>query len=159
MTGRFGITALALILAGCGASSTIDGPPDQRVPRVSADDAPAWPSTGIGAAERCAYEYPDDLADRAIAFDGTIVGITRGQYDDDAGAVPIDLEVRVNQPFRGDLSGVVTMHTWDFMLPGRDVTGVRVLAAAGPTMDLMGCGFTRPYSEAEAGHWRDVFSE
>ena len=102
--------------------------------------------------------YPDRLAERAFAFDGTILEVTRGEYDRGAGAAPVELELRVNEVFRGDLGDLVTMHTWNFMLPEHDVRGARILASAGPTLDVMGCGYTRPYSEEDAQYWRSVFS-
>ncbi len=67
------------------------------------------------------------------------------------------LELRVNQRFKGAVGATVVLKTWDFMLPQEDVTGVRVLAAAGESLDLMGCGFTRPYSPEDAAVWAEAF--
>lgn len=118
----------------------------------------AWPSTEVDRrVADCVYQYPDDLETRAIAFDGTITKVHIGHYLRGPSATPVRLRMRVNEVFRGDLSDEVTLHTWRFMLPKHDVTGARLLAAAGRTMGLMGCGFTRPYSEADAEYWRQVF--
>lgn len=114
-----------------------------------------------GAAIDCVYRYPEDLAARPIAFDGTVLGIQRFPYSENAGAAPVDLLVQVNRVFRGDLGDTVTMHSWDFTGPGGepwDPTGVRILAAAGNTLDVMACGFTRSYSDEDAALWADIFA-
>lgn len=116
-----------------------------------------WPDTDVGGTSSCVIEYPEDLAERPVAFDGTITAVTTGAHDEDAGATPVRLEVQINEVFAGDVRDSVVMHTWDFMLQDRDVEGARVLAAAEPSLDLMGCGFTRPYSSAEAAEWRATF--
>jgi hypothetical protein len=50
------------------------------------------------------------------------------------------------------------LNTFDFILPDdwRDAVGTKILAAFGPTRDLMGCGFTRPWDENTARAWRDA---
>ncbi|HWC32060.1 MAG TPA: hypothetical protein VG709_02930 [Actinomycetota bacterium] len=161
MSRRVSITVFVfvLVLASCGrANAPSETAARERPPRAPATGHRAWPSTEIGPAVSCVSEYPHRLDDRAYAFDGTIQEVTRGEYDQDAGATPVDLRLRVNEVFQGDLGDVVTMHTWNFMLPEHDVRGTRILASAGPTLDLMGCGYTRPYSEEDAQYWRDVFS-
>ena len=137
----------------CLAEETVEEAPPWRVID--------WPSTEIGAAASCVYDYPRDLGGREIAFDGTITATVVGEYDENAGAKPVTLYLYVNEVFKGDLPehDEITMSTWDFMLPDDDVSNVRILAAAGPTLDLMGCGFSRPYSEAEAAEWRTVFAD
>ena len=50
----------------------------------------------------------------------------------------------------------MVLNTFDLMLPDdpQDAVGVRILAAFGPTRDLMACGFTRPWDEKTARVWR-----
>lgn len=121
-----------------------------------------WPPTDPGEAATCLRQYPEDLSTMPLAFDGTIVGVRRGTYDKEAGGTPVDLELVVNQVFRGDLGAKVTMHTLDFSGPGSDEpwdpTGIRILAAAGEKLDVMYCGFTRPFSSSEAAEWSAAFS-
>ena len=166
------------LLAGCGGtasepatqgdgSATASGEQTSVAIAEDGSDAPdgsltgtatAWPATDATTAGSCVVSYPDDLEDRAVAFDGTIMDTVRGDPNEDAGATPVDVRVRVHEAFRGNVGDAVTMHTWDFMLPEEDVKGVRILAAADAAMDLMGCGFTRPYSAEEAGVWKDAFT-
>ena len=127
------------------------------------EQTPAWPSTEVGPATECVYQYPNDLADQPIAFDGTVLSISRGEYIDEAAAIPVDLVIQVNEVFRGDLGPTVTMHTFDFSTPDQteawDPTGIRILAAAGESLDVMACGFTRPYTTEEADAWADAFTQ
>jgi hypothetical protein len=153
------VLASALILLGAcgqeaGPNASGGSQDEERSWRVI-----DWPATKPGPAVSCVYDYPADLPDREIAFDGTITRVRMGTYDEDAGATPARLELEVNEVFTGTLAEVVTMRTWDFMLPDEDVTDVRILAAAGPTLDLMGCGFSRPYSVGEAREWREAFGD
>ncbi len=82
----------------------------------------------VGEAVSCVYRYPDDLTDQPIAFDGTVLSISRGEYIDEAAAAPVDILIQVNEVFREDLDETVTMHTFDFSAPdpgppGRPLTG------------------------------------
>jgi hypothetical protein len=133
------------------------------VPPADDQSSPAWPSTETGAAAECVYQYPDDLADRPVAFDGTVLSISHGAYVDDAGAAPVELVLQVNEVYRGDLGRTVTMHTFDFSGPDQasewDPTGIRILAAASESLDVMACGFTRPYSAQDAALWADAFAD
>jgi len=152
--------ALAVLqLTGCGAAPAAKPTSVDPVPGPSAEKVVAgWPSVDT-AAVTCVVTYPDDLTESSVAFDGTVVGVQAGEPQPDAGGDrPVRLELRVNQRFKGAVGAAVVMKTWDFMLPGEDVTGVRVLAAAGESLDLMGCGFTRPYSPEEAAVWAEAFA-
>jgi hypothetical protein len=86
----------------------------------------------------------------------------RGEYVEEAAATPVDLNVRVNRTFEGDLGENVTMHTWDFSDPNSsevwDPSGIRILAAASESLDVMFCGFTRPYTSSDAELWDTLFS-
>lgn len=125
--------------------------------------AQAWPSTEVGEAVSCVYRYPDDLTDQPIAFDGTVLSVSRAEYIDEAAAAPVDLVIQVNEVFRGDLDEIVTMHTFDFSTPDQpgdwDPTGVRILAASSTSLDVMACGFTRPYTVEDAHLWSAMFAD
>lgn len=151
--------SIAIMLLACGEVR-----PDSDVTSGSAQSPgpPSglanWPDVD-SEGETCVVRYPRDLDDQEKAFDGTIETVEFGDYNEDAGAAPVRLEFRVNEVFRGEhIDNFVVMNTWDFMLPDEDVTGTRLLVAAGPSLDLMGCGFTRPYSEDEASMWRKTFA-
>lgn len=157
MTSRSVVLAcfLPFLVSACA-----DSPPSpaERVEQGQVEADAAWPETDVDSASSCIVEYPEDLPDRPIAFDGTITDVATGARDEDAGATPVRLDVQINEVFSGDVQDSVVMRTWDFMLQDRDVQGARILAAAERSLDLMGCGFTRPYSETEAAEWRAAFS-
>lgn len=53
----------------------------------------------------------------------------------------------------------MTMKMRRSMLPWdpSTVVGLRVLLSAGETLDLKGCGYSRPYDASEADTWRRTF--
>ncbi|GEP34459.1 hypothetical protein NSZ01_22270 [Nocardioides szechwanensis] len=118
-----------------------------------------WPSVSIGPAISCAYDYPDDLPDRAGAIAGTVIGVRLTEYVAGADAVPATVSVLISEWFRGGSDPTVVLNTFDFMLPDdwRDAVGTKILAAFGPTRDLMACGFTRPWDEKTAREWRAAY--
>lgn len=133
---------------------------------VSADaEASEWPEVWTeksGAAIECVYAYPDGLAEQPNAFDATVTGVRVGadEGETEASPTPATLELTVNEVFAGPERSTITMHTWTFMLPAdpEAAVGARILAAAGETLDLMSCGFTRQYSAADAADWRETFA-
>lgn len=151
--------SIAIMLFACGEPSPGNDPSSGSSQSSPTPTGLAnWPDVDSGG-EACVVRYPHDLGKLENAFDGTIEAVEFGNYNEDAGATPVRLEFRVNEVFRGQhIDNFVVMNTWDFMLPNEDVTGTRLLAAAGPSLDLMGCGFTRPYSEDDASRWRKTFS-
>lgn len=174
---RYGTVATALLMTLLACAPAAVAPPDVSVTTSPRSDAGvgATPSGGAAAvvpaanwpnpdpnppAISCAYRYPDDLQDRANAFDATVVDVDLGKYSEDAGARPATLTVSLNEVFKGPQKSSVVMKTWDFSLPPRPerVVGVRILAAAGEALDLMSCGFTRPYSQSDADRWRELFA-
>ncbi|HEY7875994.1 MAG TPA: hypothetical protein VIG64_12825 [Actinomycetota bacterium] len=159
MNGRVWVAALAIVVgvADCGSSEPARST-GGRPPRLTAEADADWPDVRTRNSD-CVVDYPKDLAERALAFDGTIESIDVGEHDDDAGATPVRLGVRLHEVFRGDLDEFVVIRTWDFMLSQHDVTGVRILAAVDLTLDLMGCGFTRPYSVKDAARWRAIYAK
>ena len=160
---RWGWTLLAVVLlaTACGEPGGGSTAAPTTSPPSSSDPSPegksGWPKLG-GAAIECVYDYPEDLVERPIAFDGTVETVLFGAEDEDAGARPARVEMRVNEVFRGDIDGFIVMNSWDFMVPGEEIVGTRVLAAAGHTLDLMACGFTRPYTTEDADMWRSTFA-
>ena len=151
------LLSLCLVVTGCAeptASSDVGSPPSEE----SGSGPREWPDVDTVNMD-CVVDYPEDLKSRAVAFDGTIEGVVLATYDANAGATPARMEIRTNEVFRGDIEDFVVMRTWDFMLPDGDLRGTRILAAAGQSLDLMGCGFTRPYSTHDAKMWRETFSK
>jgi hypothetical protein len=140
--------------ATSGGSATLD-------PRYTKD----WPvlgspGKGQGAAVDCAVGYPQDLSKMTYAFDADVTRIDVGAYDEDAAARPVVVTVAIHRMFRGSLPTVTRMKTWDFMLPDdpQSVVGIRALFSAGPSLDVMACGFTRPYNDSDAALWDRTFS-
>jgi hypothetical protein len=117
-----------------------------------------WPPSDPGPAISCVYDYPEDLPDRAKAVAGTVTEVSLGEYDADAGATRATVTIAVDEWFRGGSGPRVVLNTFDFMLPDapQDAVGTRILAAFGPTRDLMACGFTRQWDEKTARAWRDA---
>lgn len=158
MRGRWcgAVIAVLLLAPGCGKP---EGPPSARTTSTAAGDLAQWPDVETENMD-CVLKYPDDLAARDDAFSGRIESVELGEYDEDAGARPALISFRVEEVFRGIFHGdYLVLDTWDFMLPKEDITGARVLAASDTTGDLMGCGFTRPYSPRDARLWRQTFAD
>jgi hypothetical protein len=126
-------------------------------------EADGWPGVFVRddphSAISCVSQYPDKLVTHTNAFDATVTNVRVGVHGRGGSGTPVDVTLQVNETFAGDAAASVVMHTWDFMLP-RDpqtILGTRILAAAGPTLDIKSCGYTRPYDEKTASEWRDVF--
>ena len=125
--------------------------------RVRVARSTDWPSFMTGPAISCVYDYPEDLPDRAEAVAGTVTEVRLGRYLADEGELHAEITVAVDEWFRGGPGRTVVLNTFTAMLPDdpQDAIGVRILAAFGPTHDLMACGFTRPWDEKTAQQWRD----
>lgn len=139
-------------------------PPFEAEPPKTAGDADeGWPNHAMSSADvraiECVSVYPEELGQRANAFDATITSVDLLAYKPDAGARPARVTMSVHEVLAGPERTTVTMRTWDFMLPARprEAVGVRVLAAAGPTLDLMACGYTRVFSQEDAEVWDAAF--
>lgn len=149
------LVLVALVALACGDPE--DSSPTGARP-TTIGDVTAWPDVGTENMD-CVVDYPDDLAKRQQAFAGRVESVEVDEYDEDAGARPARVRFRIEELFRGIVHGdYLVLYTWDFMLPEQDITGARVLAASDISGDLMGCGFTRPYSEQEARMWRETFA-
>lgn len=107
------------------------------------------PGTGIGS---CVEEYSlETLANREVAFDGTVTGIEGEQVD-----------FGVNEAFAGVSSGTVS-------LTASGMTGTSVTSAGGPSLAIgerylvagdgefaWACGFTQPYDTSVGEQWGDA---
>lgn len=164
-------TALALVATACGGQGSTEAAPALKVTTASPPSASltasvtpgvagSWPDLRPASAASCYVQYPDDLSSREIAFDGTVTAVTVGPYDNNAGMRPATVDLAVHEVFAGPQRQSAVLRSWDGFLPSPDpqeAVGLRVLAAAGKTLDLMGCGFTRPYNKPDAEAWRTAF--
>lgn len=105
-------------------------------------------SSGIGLAS-CVEQYtPQNVANRAFAFDGTVSAIAGDR-----------VTFTVGQAFRGVANSTITLDA-----PG--MTGTTVTSAGGPNLTVgqrylvagddrfvWACGFTQPYDAAVAAQW------
>lgn len=132
-----------------------------RVVDNSTTDWPAGLAEARPAAMECVYDYPTELGDRAGAVDGTVLSVerstNRGPGRGSPG--PLTLTLAVHQWLRGGSGPEVELHTFPFALPGDEqrIVGTRILAAFGPTHDLMACGFTQPWDAATVDQWAAAF--
>lgn len=160
------IALLALVLAGCATDtgSDVQGPSASRPAAEDSSPAPSWliamsdPDPPAGS---CVHQYPEDLRSRPVAVDATILSVTRGPYDEDARGTPVTIHLQVNRVFNGPPRDSLRISSWDFTTAAdesSDPIGVRLLAAMEPSLDLMACGFTRPYSEGDAQRWEAAFN-
>jgi hypothetical protein len=150
------LAAGQLLVAGCGAADV-----QTTEPAATATGRPgAWPDPRPPAAASCVSLYPDRLTRHPNAFDATVTAVRVGAYVHDAGASPATVELTVHETFTGPERSAVTMKTWDFMLPRKpqSAVGLRVLLAAGETLDVKGCGYSRPYDAGDAAEWRAAFA-
>lgn len=171
-----GLVLLGVLAAACATAAedvaepgnvsldqAADASTAERSSAASHDTAVRWPEPQEDPpAAMCVHSYPEDLDERPYAFDGTVVSVSRGEHVEEAAGTPLELKVEINEAFNGDLASTVTLHTWDFAPESEatfDPTGARILVATGDTMDVMACGFTRPYSVDDAELWRTTFSD
>jgi hypothetical protein len=150
------VTLLVLWASGCGEPASQPRGAIDAGPSKSADLS-NWPDVDTAAAE-CALAYPEDLVRQAIALDGTIEDIEVAPTQEQGGGKAMRLNVRINELFRGDLDKFVVLRSWQSILPNEDLTGERVLVATDMSLELAGCGFTRPYSPQDAARWRETYA-
>ena len=168
---RAGLACLVVaVTTACAASSTGQAAAPRPSPAATTSPSPiatvtpgvagSWPDLRPPTAGSCVSTYPADLRRRAIAFDATVTAVRVGDFDENAGMRPATVDLAVHEVFAGPERQTVRMRTWDGFLPRpepQDAVGLRVLASAGETLDLMACGYTRPYRAAEAAEWRRTF--
>lgn len=169
------VLSALLLTAACGQGGTAapaaaPASPGSTTPDAAAASVPAaeaapgragaWPDLRPPTAASCVSRYPDGLRANTTAVDATVTAVTVGEFDDDAGMRPATVDLAVHEAFAGPARDTLTLRTWDGSLPGEPqaAVGLRVLASAGDTLDLQGCGYTRPYDPDEAQRWRTVFA-
>lgn len=146
-----GGVAVALQLAGDGPASDevaepVTTPDDGTAP--GAGEQPDVMPPGGGMAMCIAVYSPETLADREVAFAGTVTAM-------EGDAITFDVE----ETFRGDLGESVTLGGAEFIggvnpdNPTPVAVGDRLLVA-GDGGFAWGCGFTQPYDEDVAATWR-----
>jgi hypothetical protein len=152
MTGVF----VAALLVGCGAPEGREGTADSA--RGTGEGSHIWPDPDAEARE-CLVAYPKDLRQQAYAFDGTVTAVHIGEYNESDGLPPVQVEVKINELFRGvGVGDRVALRTVENKAPSEEVVGTRILAATDYSLNLLGCGYTRPYSVSEASRWRQAFA-
>lgn len=159
------LASAAIAIAGCGDSAIDISAAVAASPAVSpAHDRAvgslgSWPDPSPPVATSCLSLYPAELASNTNAFDGTVTNVQVEESKDSSGDSPATVELDVHETFAGPERRTVTMKTWNFMLPEdpSTVVGLRVLLAAGDTLDLKECGYSRPYDGVEAEIWRQTF--
>lgn len=165
---RLGATGAAALVAVAGVALAVPGRLASAPAPLAASSPPAPDATGtpgswpdpLAPNIDCAAYYPNRLGERANAFDGTVTAVAVGPRNDDAGGSPATVDLRVHRVFAGPPRETVRLTTWDFMLPRdpRSVVGQRVLVATGPELELGACGYTRPYSDHDAGEFYRAFA-
>lgn len=141
------VALVAVVAVAIGVTVAIDSDPalDDPAP-VATDDPPLATSGGMAG---CVATYSlETLAQREIAFVGTITGIDGDQLGFD-----------VEATYRGDVGDTVTLGgaqmltgiTPDTLPPVQ--AGDRLLVA-GDGGFAWGCGFTQPYDDDVAADWR-----
>jgi hypothetical protein len=118
---------------------------------------PDWPSVEVPAAASCAIVYSNEaLASRDLVIDATIVDVDLDGVNED-GDQRIRLGMVVHEWLRGDGPAEVDVMTWSFDDSETFPIGARLLLAPGTNVDgtlqMSACGFSRPYSVAQADEW------
>ena len=155
------LPACLLLSAGCGVADGGAGVVTTAERSAHGAGRPgAWPDPRPPAAASCVSLYPDRLTSHPNAFDATVTAVRLGPYAHDAGGAPATVDLTMHETFTGPTLSKVTMKTWDFMLPTepQSAVGLRVLLAAGETLDVKACGHSRPYDADDAAEWRPAFA-
>jgi hypothetical protein len=150
-----------LLAAGAVSAIVLTGAPSRDVPgRVDG----SGPGTGMG---RCVEEFSvESLAGRDFAFDGTISHVDpRGDAGGDAGAVPTEVTFQVHHWYKGGSGDEVVLKTYEQPGVVTSVEGSPALSAgtrllaSGDDLFLWSCGFSMPYTEANARLFVKAFAE
>lgn len=146
-----GGVAVALQLADDGGAPSDDVADPVTTPDGTGERPDAMPPGG-GMAMCIAVYSPETLAEREVAFAGTVTAMSGD-----------DITFDVEEVFRGDLGATVTLGGAGFVgginpdNPAPVAVGDRVLVA-GDGGFAWGCGFTQPYDEDVAATWRSTLS-
>ncbi len=162
-------TAAVAIGASHAAHPTATAPPASS--RPAATPAPSGPLGGAGMAA-CVESYNTaTLAERAFAFDGTVIDATSPAAGSESAPDTTAVTFRVNHWYRGGSVGEVTVAM--FVGPGQATAedtpvyriGSRLLVSGEPRFGgtpltnpvAWACGFTRWYTAVDAQAWQQTF--
>lgn len=164
-TALAGMALVAVALGGVAFALQLTG--DSGVPSVDAAEPVTTPDDGTtpgtgeqpdavppgGGMAMCVAGYsPDTLAEREVAFAGTVTAMEGD-----------DITFDVEEVFRGDVGGTVTLGGAELLggitpdNPTPVAVGDRVLVA-GDGGFAWGCGFTQLHDEDVAATWRDALT-
>ena len=151
----------ALLLVACSSADDDGGRQDiAEGPDQAGDEALVDPivaeGNGLGS---CAFEFSvDTLAERQFAFEGTVTEIREPGATD----APYEIVFEVARWFNGGEASTTTVRTYD--VSGTSLAGDLGLAvadrvlASGDEDFLWGCGFSMPYSDADAALFEQAFA-
>jgi hypothetical protein len=129
-------------------------------------DGPRSPSRGGGTAlGSCVEQFSvETLARRDFAFDGTITEVLPPEDPEAQGpAAATEVVFDVHRWYKGGVGDSITLKTYE--LPGAissmegslDLSVGSRLLASGDDVFLWSCGFSMPYSEANAQIYQEAF--
>jgi hypothetical protein len=168
------VMSMVFVLAGCGsAADTATTPGPVTAGNGEQPTGASGGDTVSTSSGSCVEQYSlRALRNREFAFDGTVTDIRTGEPDADAGAAPVRVTYQVHQWFAGGGGDTVTVASWGFIVDGSSDSSVPVTSVGDPALtegtrllvsgdtDMQwACGFTRPYSAAEAARWEAAFAE
>jgi hypothetical protein len=148
-----GAIAVVVLTACTDDPAPSDG--EQAADQLSDPIVAEGGSSGLGS---CAFEFtPQTLAEREFAFDGTVAEIAEPEAMD----APYEVTFEVTTWYRGGDGPTVSVQTYD--VSGTSLAGdlalepgQRVLAS-GDDDFLWGCGFSMPYTDADAATFQEAF--
>jgi hypothetical protein len=149
----------AVVATGAVSAVVLRGGPSGDVPGPTA--------RGDGAAARCVERFSvETLAARDFAFDGTMAEvIPPGNAEAEGPAAATEVIFEVHRWYKGGSGDTVTVKTYE--QPGvvssiegsLDLTVGTRLLASGDDVFLWSCGFSLPYTEANAQLFAQAFGE
>lgn len=154
-----GATIAAVVAAGTVSAVVLTGGPS--------GDGPGPTDRGDGAAASCVEPFSvETLAARGFAFDGTITKVIQPEDPEAEGpAAATEVIFEVHRWYKGGSGDTATVKTYE--QPGVvssiegsvDLTVGTRLLASGDDVFLWSCGFSMPYTEANAQLFAQAFGE
>jgi hypothetical protein len=153
------VAAGVLLVAGAVSTVLLTGSPSGEAPGPVNRPGPALGS--------CVEQFSvEGLAARDFAFDGTVSGVvTRGDEQAETGATPTEVTFQVRRWYKGGSGDSVTLKTYEqpgavtSIEGGLDLSVGTRLLAAGDDDFLWSCGFSMPYTEANARLFSRAFGD
>jgi hypothetical protein len=148
----------AVVAAGAVSAVVLTGGPSADVPGPT--------DAGGSVAARCVEQFSfATLAARDFAFDGTITEVTPAENPEAEGAAATEVTFQVHRWYKGGSGDTVTLKTYE--QPGvvssieesLDLTVGTRLLASGDDVFLWSCGFSMPYTAADARLFAQAFGE